>query len=103
MLSSLFSTARLFASRSSTVASLLIPSRFFSSTPTPFFPKLKTHSGTKKRWRSIGNGGGPFKRAHAYHQHLNVGKRPGRKNRLAQGTYSHGPQTSKLKKLMPYA
>ncbi|TFY82468.1 hypothetical protein EWM64_g1543 [Hericium alpestre] len=74
--------------------------RFFSSSVAVQFPKLKTHSGTKKRWRSLPSG--KFKRAHAGHHHLNVTKRPGRKNALGQTAYSHGAQTPKLKKLMPY-
>ncbi|ETW81708.1 hypothetical protein HETIRDRAFT_173387 [Heterobasidion irregulare TC 32-1] len=77
------------------------PARGFSTSSIFQFPKLKTHSGTKKRWRSMPSG--IFKRAHAGHSHLNVSKRPGRKNQLAQAAYSSTSQTSKLKKLMPYA
>ncbi|KAI0304503.1 hypothetical protein B0F90DRAFT_1625889, partial [Multifurca ochricompacta] len=64
------------------------------------YPKLKTHSGTKKRWRALASG--VFKRAHAGHSHLNVTKRPGRKNQLSLTAYSSPSQTAKLKKLMPY-
>jgi hypothetical protein len=35
---------------------LASPSRFFSSSTSLAFPKLKTHSGTKKRWTSLPNG-----------------------------------------------
>ncbi|ESK87148.1 ribosomal protein l35 [Moniliophthora roreri MCA 2997] len=64
--------------------------------------KMKTHSGTKKRWRSLPSGS-QFKRAKAGHSHLNVHKPPARKNRLAQTAYSTATQTNKLKKvLLPY-
>ncbi|KAI0322360.1 hypothetical protein OF83DRAFT_798269 [Amylostereum chailletii] len=77
------------------------PARFFSSANILAYPKLKTHSGTKKRWRALASG--VFKRAKAGHSHLNVNKRPGRKNSLSQTAYSSGAQTPKLKKLMPYS
>lgn len=35
---------------------LLRTGRAFSTSPSIWFPKLKTHSGTKKRWRSLPNG-----------------------------------------------
>ncbi|RPD62327.1 hypothetical protein L226DRAFT_335353 [Lentinus tigrinus ALCF2SS1-7] len=74
--------------------------RLFSTSAAAQFPKLKSHSGAKKRWRSIASG--IFKRAKAGHKHLNVNKSPARKNALAQTTYSHGSQTATLKKLLPY-
>ncbi|KAI0036442.1 hypothetical protein K488DRAFT_41101 [Vararia minispora EC-137] len=80
------------------------PSRFFSSSTVLEFPKsykLKSHSGTKKRWRGLPNG--LFKRGKAYHHHLNVTKRPGRKNKLGLTAYSNSSQTPRLKKLLPYA
>ncbi|KAH7915427.1 hypothetical protein BJ138DRAFT_1141716 [Hygrophoropsis aurantiaca] len=77
-----------------------LSARPFSTSAATYFPKLKSHSGTKKRWRSLSNG--KFKRAHAGHSHLNVSKRPGRKNYLSQTAYSHGEQTPTLKKLLPY-
>ncbi|KAI9465597.1 hypothetical protein BJY52DRAFT_1245031 [Lactarius psammicola] len=75
--------------------------RLFSTFVPLGYPKLKTHSGTKKRWRAIASG--VFKRAHAGHSHLNVTKRPGRKNCLSLTAYSAPSQTAKLKKLMPYS
>ncbi|THV00827.1 hypothetical protein K435DRAFT_656573 [Dendrothele bispora CBS 962.96] len=64
--------------------------------------KMKSHSGAKKRWRSLASGNS-FKRARAGHSHLNVHKSPARKNRLAQTAYSTDAQTHKLKKLLlPY-
>ncbi|KAG1784647.1 uncharacterized protein HD556DRAFT_1251009 [Suillus plorans] len=80
---------------------LVMTAKQFSTSAVASFPKLKTHSGTKKRWRALSNG--KFKRAHAAHAHLNVAKRPGRKNALCQTAYSSGAQTPTLKKLMPYA
>jgi ribosomal protein L35 len=92
----------------------------FTTSSAPQFPKLKTHSGTKKRWTSLPNG--LFKRVritHSYHfngmliistdskgkaghKHLNASKAPGRINRLGATAYSHGSQSSKLRKLLPY-
>jgi ribosomal protein L35 len=109
----LFSTAR---------QAILSSPRFFSSSATLWYPKLKTHSGSKKRWRALASGAFkrvssvlsvlspdynvffpfPFCQAHSGHSHLNVSKRPGRKNRLSLTAYSSPPQTAKLKKLMPY-
>ncbi|KAF8645193.1 hypothetical protein AX16_008020 [Volvariella volvacea WC 439] len=64
--------------------------------------KLKSHSGAKKRWRSLASGTA-FKRGKAGHSHLNVTKAPARKNRLAQTAYATPTQTHKLKKvLLPY-
>ncbi|KAI8994146.1 hypothetical protein BD414DRAFT_481548 [Trametes punicea] len=74
--------------------------RLFSTSAVTYFPKLKSHSGAKKRWRSIASG--IFKRGRAGHKHLNVNKSPARKNFLSQTAYSHGSQTSRLKKLLPY-
>ncbi|KAG9315706.1 hypothetical protein JVU11DRAFT_3353 [Chiua virens] len=85
---------------------LLSTARSFSTSAVANFPKLKTHSGAKKRWRAIASG--KFKRhgmcqAHANHSHKNVSKRPARKNNLAQTTYSSQSQTVTLKRLLPYA
>ncbi|PFH54087.1 hypothetical protein AMATHDRAFT_89069, partial [Amanita thiersii Skay4041] len=64
--------------------------------------KMKSHSGAKKRWRSLASGNS-FKRPKAGHHHLNVTKRPGRINRLGNTAYSTSAQTHKLKKLLlPY-
>ncbi|KAF7768235.1 hypothetical protein Agabi119p4_7478 [Agaricus bisporus var. burnettii] len=47
--------------------------------------KLKSHSGAKKRWKSLASGNS-FKRDKAYHSHLAVSKSPARKNRLSKTT-----------------
>ena len=84
----LLSTARHF---------IISSPRHFSSSATLGYPELKTHSGSKKRWRALppgalkrlGRAGSPFQRhpfftsqPHSDHSQLNVTKRPGRKNRL---------------------
>ncbi|KAH8114702.1 ribosomal protein L35 [Phellopilus nigrolimitatus] len=74
--------------------------RSFSTSAVSEFPKLKSHSGAKKRWRAIANG--HFKRAQAGHSHLNVTKRPGRKNCLGRTAYSNSTQKAILKKALPY-
>ncbi|KAF9533151.1 hypothetical protein CPB83DRAFT_758381 [Crepidotus variabilis] len=64
--------------------------------------KMKSHSGAKKRWRSLGSGN-LFKRGKAGHWHLNTSKSPAQKNRLSTTAYSTPTQTHKLKKLLlPY-
>ncbi|KAF4590186.1 50S ribosomal protein L35 [Pleurotus pulmonarius] len=77
--------------------------RLFSTSSTPQAGyKMKSHSGTKKRWRSLGSGDA-FKRGHAARAHLNVSKGSDRVNRLGNTAYSSGAQTPKLKKrLLPY-
>ncbi|OSD07266.1 hypothetical protein PYCCODRAFT_1463558 [Trametes coccinea BRFM310] len=82
------------------IARILTTARLFSTSAAAQFPKLKSHSGAKKRWRSIASG--IFKRARAGHKHLNVNKDSARKNYLSQTAYSHGSQTVRLKKLLPY-
>ncbi|KAI0087901.1 hypothetical protein BDY19DRAFT_892459 [Irpex rosettiformis] len=74
--------------------------RQFSTTAIAEYPKLKSHSGAKKRWRSLSTG--KFKRAHAYHSHLNANKGSAQKHRLGKTAYSHDKQTVTLKKLLPY-
>ncbi|CAL1712790.1 unnamed protein product [Somion occarium] len=79
---------------------LVSTARLFSTSAAQQFPKLKSHSGAKKRWRSLSSG--IFKRAHGYHKHLNVNKSPAQKNRLSKTAYSNHTQTATLKKLLPY-
>ncbi|CAG8454543.1 5302_t:CDS:2 [Cetraspora pellucida] len=62
---------------------------------------MKTHSGTKKRWRVTGRG--KFKRARAGKAHLNTGVPRARLVRLGKAAYSHRTQRNELKKLLPYA
>lgn len=102
--------------------SLPIIPRLFSTTSFVHAGyKMKSHSGAKKRWRSLASGVA-FKRvsirygplyltnfqpfhfqAKAGHSHLNVSKRPGRINRLGTTAYATDTQAVKLKKcLLPY-
>ncbi|KAI0346028.1 hypothetical protein BDW22DRAFT_1353691 [Trametopsis cervina] len=74
--------------------------RQFSTSSVAQYPKLKSHSGAKKRWRSLSSG--KFKRAHAYHSHLNTNKGAAQKHRLGKTAYSSVTQTAILKKLLPY-
>ncbi|KAH9922854.1 uncharacterized protein BXZ73DRAFT_20433, partial [Epithele typhae] len=82
------------------LARLMGTARLFSTTAAPQFPKLKTHQGAKKRWRSMPSG--VFKRGRSGRGHLNVSKTPSRINALGQPAYSSPSQTARLKKILPY-
>ncbi|KAJ3749757.1 hypothetical protein EV360DRAFT_89696 [Lentinula raphanica] len=85
-----------------TLSPIWRPRLFSTTTVAEAGYKMKSHSGAKKRWRSLGSGTS-FKRGKASHQHLNVSKPPARKNRLSTTAYSTPAQTHKLKKLLlPY-
>ncbi|GLB38345.1 putative ribosomal protein l35 [Lyophyllum shimeji] len=84
-------------------SSSVIVNRLFSTTSVAQAGyKLKSHSGAKKRWRSLADGT-TFKRGKAFRSHLNVTKSPARINRLGQTAYATPTQAVKLKKsLLPY-
>jgi len=65
-------------------------------------PKLKTHSGAKKRFNLTKNG--KIKRARAYkrHQLSNSIKGPKRKRKLRKGTYADVTNVKAIKLLIPY-
>lgn len=65
-------------------------------------PKLKTHSGAKKRFNLTKNG--KVKRAHAYkrHQLSNSIKGPKQKRRLRKSTYADVTNIKVIKLLIPY-
>ena len=65
-------------------------------------PKLKTHSGAKKRFSLTKSG--KVKRAHAYKSHLlnGHGKTTKSKRRLRQGTYADVTNESAIKRMIPY-
>ena len=67
-------------------------------------PKLKTHSGAKKRFKLTKNG--KVKRAHAYKRHnLNssdFGKSHKRKRKLRKSTYADKTNVKAIKLLIPY-
>jgi len=63
-------------------------------------PKMKSHSGAKKRFRATGTG--KLARMKAYKGHLNQHKSPGRKRRHA-GKALVSPRDMKLiRKLLPH-
>ncbi len=65
-------------------------------------PKLKTHSGAKKRFSVTKSG--KVKRAHAYKSHLlnGHGKTSKIKRRLRQGTYADVTAEATIKRMIPY-
>ena len=65
-------------------------------------PKIKTHSGAKKRFRVSKTG--KIKRAHAYNAHLlnNGRKTTKRKRGLRKAAYADKTNVAALKKLIPY-
>ncbi|KDQ16068.1 hypothetical protein BOTBODRAFT_107461 [Botryobasidium botryosum FD-172 SS1] len=85
------------------IRSLLLPfpsPRAFTTSLPTYFPKLKTHSGAKKRWSSLPSG--LFKRGKAGRRHLNSGMPSSRLNRLGNTAYANPQQAAVLRKLMPY-
>lgn len=63
-------------------------------------PKLKTHSGAKKRFKLTKTG--KVKRAHAYKSHILNKKSTKRKRGLRQGTYADKTNVAAIKLLVPY-
>ena len=63
-------------------------------------PKLKTHSGAKKRFNLTKTG--KVKRAHAFKSHILTKKNTKRKRGLRQGTYADVTNESAVKRMIPY-
>ena len=63
-------------------------------------PKIKTHSGAKKRFKMSKNGK-PI-RAHAYKSHILNKKSTKRKRRLRKGAYADFTNAPTVKILIPY-
>ena len=63
-------------------------------------PKLKTHSGAKKRFKLTKNG--KVKRAHAFKSHILNKKTTKRKRNLRQTVVADVTNTATIKKLIPY-
>jgi len=63
-------------------------------------PKLKTHSGAKKRFRLTKSG--KVKRACAYKNHILNKKSTKRKRGLRKGGYADVTNEAVIKKLIPY-
>ena len=63
-------------------------------------PKLKTHSGAKKRFNLTKTG--KVKRAHAYKSHILNKKTTKRKRGLRQNTIADVTNVPALKRMIPY-
>ena len=63
-------------------------------------PKMKTHSGSKKRFRLTATG--KVKRSHEGHSHILSKKDTKRKRRLRSGTYVSTTQEKTVRNLIPY-
>jgi large subunit ribosomal protein L35 len=63
-------------------------------------PKIKTHSGAKKRFNLTKTG--KVKRAHAYKSHILNKKTTKRKRNLRKGTYADATNTAAIKRMILY-
>ena len=63
-------------------------------------PKIKTHSGAKKRFNLTKTG--KVKRAHAYKSHILNKKTTKRKRNLRKTVIADVTNTAKVKKMIPY-
>ncbi len=63
-------------------------------------PKIKTHSGAKKRFK-ISKGGKPM-RAHAYKSHILTKKNTKRKRNLRKTSVADVTNCKQIKRLVPY-
>ncbi|MEF9476021.1 MAG: 50S ribosomal protein L35 [Candidatus Mariimomonas ferrooxydans] len=63
-------------------------------------PKLKTHRGAAKRFKTTGTG--KLKRAKAFKSHLMTGKSPKRIRRLRQSALIKKANYATIKRLLPY-
>ena len=63
-------------------------------------PKLKTHSGAKKRFNLTKNG--KVKRAHAFKSHILTKKDTKRTRRLLSTAYADVTNVETIKKMIPY-
>ncbi|HIT19745.1 MAG TPA: 50S ribosomal protein L35 [Candidatus Fimivivens faecavium] len=63
-------------------------------------PKLKTHSGAKKRFKVTKNG--KIKRAHAYKRHILTKKTTKRTRKLRKAAFADVTNAKALKLLIPY-
>ena len=63
-------------------------------------PKIKTHSGAKKRFKLTKNG--KVKRAHAFKSHILNKKTTKRKRNLRKTVVADATNVAKVKKMIPY-
>jgi len=64
-------------------------------------PKLKTHKGAAKRFKTTGTG--KVTRQHAFARHILTSKSRSRKRRLTEGVVADDADQAKLKRMLPYA
>ena len=64
-------------------------------------PKIKTHSGAKKRFKLTKTG--KVKRAHAGRRHILTKKTTKRLRRLRKQGYADSTNVAQVKRLIPYA
>ncbi|MDC3415728.1 50S ribosomal protein L35 [Aquibacillus salsiterrae] len=62
-------------------------------------PKMKTHSGTAKRFKRTGSG--KVKRSHAYTSHLFANKSQKQKRKLRKGTLVSSGDYKRIKQMLP--
>ena len=63
-------------------------------------PKIKTHSGSKKRFNLTKSG--KVKRAHAFKSHILNKKSTKRKRNLRKGTYADATNEAAIKRMILY-
>lgn len=63
-------------------------------------PKVKTHSGAKKRFKRTASG--KFKFQHTFKRHLLTGRSKKRKRQLRGATYVPPAHHHQIEKLLPY-
>lgn len=63
-------------------------------------PKMKTHSGAKKRFSLSKTG--KVKRSHAFASHILTKKTTKRKRGLRKGAYADETNASAIRKMIPY-
>lgn len=63
-------------------------------------PKMKSNSGSRKRFRSTGSG--KIKRNRAFASHILTKKSRGRKRRLGQSTLLDSTNERNIRHLLPY-
>jgi large subunit ribosomal protein L35 len=63
-------------------------------------PKIKTHSGAKKRFKLTKTG--KVKRSHAFTSHILTKKTTKRKRGLRAGAYADETNAATVKRLIPY-
>jgi len=64
-------------------------------------PKLKTHKGAAKRFKTTGSG--KFMRRHSFARHILTSKGPARKRRLGQSVVVDKANQAELKRMLPYS